>query len=380
MLKMMSLRKSGQKASRGLSRMVQRESKLAARATPLHPLLRLQQTVGNQGVGRLLQAKLKIGQPGDIYEQEADRVAEQVMRLPEPRTRVRTAAFSRTQLARIQRLCPECEEELRRQPVEEKEEEEETLQSKEVPGRTPKVTPDLESRIHALRGGGQPLPESVRAFFEPRFGSEFSQVRVHTDAPAAEIARAVNARAFTVGRDIVFGAEEYAPTTPHGQHLLAHELAHTIQQRVSRQTSAYRLAISQLSDSYGQEGDILNRNAFPNIPSEFIQKQATPGQRKGDCSGWESDPESFTKVIAEHYVIDALGLPRMSGNPTGCWADGKLCEVEFPGDMIVDISLAQVPHYVIARERGKNKLRCEYDYDCTPDGRVVFTRRSCRRS
>ncbi|KAF5424623.1 MAG: protein of unknown function (DUF4157) [Candidatus Methanocomedens sp.] len=76
---------------------------------------------------------------------------------------------------------------------------------KEDSGSTPEVTPELESSIIGIRGGGQPLPESVRAFYEPRFGHDFSQVRVHTDAKAAEAARAVNARAFTVGQDVVFG-------------------------------------------------------------------------------------------------------------------------------------------------------------------------------
>jgi hypothetical protein len=81
-----------------------------------------------------------------------------------------------------------------------------------------------------LRSPGQPLDAATRAFFEPRFGRDFSQVRVHTDAPAAESAQAVNALAYTMGRDIVFGAGEYALGTTAGQWLLAHELAHTVQQ------------------------------------------------------------------------------------------------------------------------------------------------------
>jgi hypothetical protein len=81
-----------------------------------------------------------------------------------------------------------------------------------------------------LRSPGQPLDPAIRAFFESRFGHDFSQVRVHTDGQAAESVRAVNALAYTVGRNVVFGAGQYAPGTAIGRRLLAHELAHVIQQ------------------------------------------------------------------------------------------------------------------------------------------------------
>jgi hypothetical protein len=81
-----------------------------------------------------------------------------------------------------------------------------------------------------LRSPGQPLDAGAREFMEPRFGHDFSRVRVHTDARAAESARAVNAHAYTVGQDIVFGSGQYAPDTTAGQRLLTHELTHTLQQ------------------------------------------------------------------------------------------------------------------------------------------------------
>jgi hypothetical protein len=170
-------------------------------------LLALQRTHGNRYVQRVaagIQAKLKVGQPGDIYEQEADRVAEQVMRMPEPQ-------------------APQ-------QAEEEKKEEEETLRAKGTSSNISEVTSDLEFPIQSLIGGGQPLPKFARAFFEPRFGQNFSQVRIHTDAKAAESARALNARAYAFGRDIVFGAGEYAPETVRGKRLIAHELTHVVQQ------------------------------------------------------------------------------------------------------------------------------------------------------
>jgi hypothetical protein len=85
--------------------------------------------------------------------------------------------------------------------------------------------------VHDVLGSpGQPLPPATRAFFEPRFGHDFGGVRVHTDGQAAESARGMNAAAYTLGRDVVFGADQYAPETGQGRKLIAHELAHVVQQ------------------------------------------------------------------------------------------------------------------------------------------------------
>jgi hypothetical protein len=168
---------------------------LQSMVSPVDCILFLQKNAGKKAVSRLiksgtLQAKLRIGQPGDKYEHEADRVADEVMRMAEPQ------AVSQED-THIQQACEGCEEEeLRRQP-EEEEEEEELLQTKEMSGQNAETTPDIESRINAIRGGGQPLAESERVFFEPRFGYDFGQVRVHADA-----------QAYTVGRDVMFGARQ----------------------------------------------------------------------------------------------------------------------------------------------------------------------------
>ena len=269
-------------------------------SSQLHPLLQLQQTMGNQAVGRLIQAKLKVGQPGDKFEQEADRVAEQVVNMPESVGARSTPMTANAQGPSIQRV-PEMEddkrvlqgpyeafenpleeeepairrmpqveedeeqtmrqmpmaeedeeqtmrqmpmaqedEELRKMPTAGKaeEEEEETvpnLQTKSNANTTPSVSPSVPRNINNMRGGGKTLPKPVRTYFEPRFGIDFSQVRVHTDARAASTAKAVNARAFTIGRDVVFGVGEYSPTTTSGRKLLAHELTHVLQQERRRQ-------------------------------------------------------------------------------------------------------------------------------------------------
>ncbi|MDH3974173.1 MAG: DUF4157 domain-containing protein [Deltaproteobacteria bacterium] len=92
------------------------------------------------------------------------------------------------------------------------------------------VTPDTVSGISSLQGGGRPLSESSRAFFEPRFGADFSGVRIHEGSSAAYLAQSVNARAFTLGRDVVFGTGQYEPHSREGKSLMAHELAHVAQQ------------------------------------------------------------------------------------------------------------------------------------------------------
>ena len=112
----------------------------------------------------------------------------------------------------------------------EDEEEEEPIQAKENSGQTPHVTPSLTTQIQSLKSGGQPLPKATRDFFEPRFGVDFSEVRVHTGTNAADSAQSINARAFTMGKNVVFGAGEYAPESIKGKRIISHELMHTIQQ------------------------------------------------------------------------------------------------------------------------------------------------------
>ena len=106
-----------------------------------------------------------------------------------------------------------------------------------------------------LRAPGQPLDPATRAQLEPRFGHDFSQVQVHTDARAAQSAAAVQAQAYTVGQHIVFGAGRYAPHTPKGQGLIRHELVHTIQQGSIALPSLDSLQVSQPGDRSEQQAD-----------------------------------------------------------------------------------------------------------------------------
>jgi hypothetical protein len=178
----------------------------------------------------MLQTKLTVNQPDDAYEQEADRVADQVMRVGQPGAADSQRITPITGDGCIHRLGAACENE-RQRPSPGEEDEEETVQRKEVSPGTPEIPRDIQSHLGHLQGGGQSLSSDLRAFFEPRFGHDFGQVRIHTDSRAAATARALDARAFTMGRDIVFAAGQYAPHSPDGRRLLAHELTHTLQQR-----------------------------------------------------------------------------------------------------------------------------------------------------
>ena len=128
------------------------------------------------------------------------------------------------------------------------------LQRHAAPGASSAAAPDV---VHqALRAPGRQLDGATRRDMESRFGENFGDVRVHTDAGAAESARAVNAHAYTVGRDVVFAAQRYAPHTPRGRRLLAHELAHVVQQRGGAAVQG-KLSIGEPGDRFEREADAI---------------------------------------------------------------------------------------------------------------------------
>jgi hypothetical protein len=227
-------------------------------------VLQLQRSIGNQAVMRLMESPvtkhsseaaepLAINEPGDRSEREADSVADQVMRAPE------TPVSRTSSPGGLQRKCAACRDEEEEQKLQRQmaspgddarlqrqilpgvesvslqrkcaaceEEEEALLQRKEDGGMGTDVAPGIVHDV--LRAPGRPLDRETRAFMEPRFGYDFSSVRVHNDARAAESARAVNASAYTVGSHVVFGQGQHAPSSDHGRRLLAHELTHVVQQ------------------------------------------------------------------------------------------------------------------------------------------------------
>ena len=174
------------------------------------------------------QARLTVGQPNDKYEREADRVADQVMAMPDPKLQRQPEAEEEEETLQAKPLADQITPLVQRQE-EPPEDEEKTAQAKGDGGPST-ASPSVESGINSMRGGGHPLPPSERALFEPRLGHDLGHVRVHTDQRAAELADGLNARALTTGRNIAFAAGQYAPRSFEGRKLLAHELAHILQQ------------------------------------------------------------------------------------------------------------------------------------------------------
>ena len=210
----------------------------------------LQRSYGNNYVQRLLssrivQAKLTVNPPDDEYEREADRVADTVtLGMPSQVQRQEEEEEEEVQAksSQVQRQEEEEEEEVQAkssQVQRQEEEEEEEIQPKAAGSQPLTVSENLEEQINTARGSGQPLNESVRASLEPQFKSDFSQVRIHTDAEADKLSQQLGARAFTTGGDIFFRSGEYDPETPSGQKLLAHELTHTQQQGASKRIAGW---------------------------------------------------------------------------------------------------------------------------------------------
>ena len=228
-----------------------------------------------------LQAKLNGGDAGDVYELEADRVADQA---------IGTSGYGGVGGApsQIQRHAGG-----------------ETTNSLDVPPIVHKV----------LNSPGQSLDTSTRAFMEARIGHDFSQVRVHTDTPAAESARAVSAQAYTLGRDVVFGAGQFSPETSAGRHLLAHELMHVAQRGGSdhhgsisgiadANSAAEHAAESAAAAIIGGGAGALVRGPVPSpVPlAGMIARQPDPADK-----GWSDAPskglnESVTTVDEKGVV------------------------------------------------------------------------------
>ncbi len=230
-----------------------------------------------------VQPKLTVNQPGDRYEQEADRVADRVMRMPAGEA--------------LQRMCSACEEEQevqRTSMTATAEEEEEHLQTKREAtslaagpeaGAAPPIVDDV------LRSPGEPLDHHTRHFMESRFGHDFGGVRVHAGAQASASARAVQALAYTVGNNIVFGPGRYAPSESSGRRLLAHELTHVIQQSggggaraAQRIPVANRSSGTMLSrQNTGQTSSVLSRGLVAGV--QFILDGTMNSTAVGPVSG-----------------------------------------------------------------------------------------------
>ncbi len=316
---------------------------------PKKPTTAKQQPFFGGGAMPFFQPKLTINQPGDAYEQEADRVADDVMRMQEGDAPV-VQRMALTPVVSVQRACAECgqEEELQRKedndagmptgeimrmaatdeeeetPVQrkcadceqkEQAQRKETAPSPALPrsgeGVSGKAAPSIVSDVLSS-GSGRPMDSDTRGFMESRFGQDFSQVRIHTDSRAVESASAIQARAYTSGRDVVFGAGEYQPGSDSGKRLLAHELVH-----VGQQTGAIQRQIAPQTAAPPSA-------PAPATPSEPAPVSATPGDLSGPqrrrqvrTATLSRDGQGNVRIIVERYLCGCRRTNRRVAEANG---------------------------------------------------------------
>jgi hypothetical protein len=225
-----------------------------------------------------LQPQLRISQPGDALEREADRVADQVMRMPGPtldRADVGTAPLR----GALQRKTQD-------------------------PESAEAAASGLDSVAATLRQGGRALDPATRAFLEPRFGVDFSAVRIHTGSQAAASARAINARAYTVGSDVVFDTGQYAPHHDSGRRLLAHELVHVVQQGAARAASPGAGSQAPAGRIASAAPQAIYRDIWPHAV-ETVDKQA----QRDEVDAFLASRLSLYKVALVGMQIH-VSLPR----------------------------------------------------------------------
>jgi hypothetical protein len=185
-----------------------------------------------------IQKKLSVGVANDAYEVEADTVANKVMRMTEPQQQNVSHSGSL-----VQRKCAGCEQEekLQMKPLADSITPLIQRRSTESVGES-HAPSHVESQINSSKGGGNSMDHGTQHFMERRFGTDFSDVKIHTGSQAVQMSRELNAEAFTVGNDVYFNEGKYSPNSDSGRHLLAHELTHTVQQKEnpSAQRMIYR--------------------------------------------------------------------------------------------------------------------------------------------
>ena len=267
-----------------------RSSPRGESAPASHPLQEMQAQTGNAAVQWLLrsggvQAKIRIGSPDDPEEREADDVAEQVMHPP--------AVFGGPAHCACDGSDEKCEA-CRHATV--------SVQRRTTGAASTRAGTEPAIVERVLRSAGRPLDAVTRAFFERRFGREFGHIRVHTEPEAQQSARAIQARAYAAGSHLVFDRGEFAPDTPEGRQLLAHELTHTIQQGESgpirRQPPPGK--------TYPPPGtDLDSDQPYPPEPKNAPDDSALPmvGNRDFDFAISDADP-TILLVPGESSVQD----------------------------------------------------------------------------
>jgi archaellum component FlaC len=267
------------------------------------PLLTLQQNAGNQAMSELLesgaiQAKLRVSQPGDPDELEADHIAQRIVSSPvSPRATLHRKCSCSSGGA----TCAECEEE-------------QVEQAKGIHRKSSGSWNDREMLPDSfLRGTGQgrPLDAGVREGMEAHLGMDLSPVRVHDDPEAAQSARSINAQAYTAGGHIYFSSGSYAPQSADGQRLLAHELVHVVQQSGG---SAARVTATNVAPHTMESKPSLAAQSISSHPAG-IQRSALAdlGNTAVECA--KATKRSVISLVSFNFtsIADLLGIPKPEG-------------------------------------------------------------------
>lgn len=299
-----------------------------------------------------MQRKLAIGATNDRFETEADRTADRVLRMPDQAIPASPSAVSNTAAMAVRRCscgggsggssCSKCnDEELRRKSD----------------GPTP--VSEAPAIVHeVLHSSGRPLDSATRSFFEPRFGHDFSGVRIHTGARAAESARQVNALAYTVGNNVVFRSDQFAPGTAHGRRLLAHELTHVVQQSGKSQSASSTLRRAEVpsASSPSAKNTAPAPNRQPNPANGCYDDQSLNGRGKVQAFG-------TTKWVLSNFDIDQHYLkkehfdflknvvaPKINATPAGKFQVMIVGEASTTADFNYNLDLSKWRANCVAEE------------------------------
>ena len=295
-----------------------------------------------------IQPKLTIGQPNDKYEQEADAMADKVMRMPQnlPDVQAKCAECEQEEQVQpkrkknflslkplLQRMAGQ-EEELQARPMVQKmgSPEEETLQTKPLmmksEGGGGAATSTLTSKLNSSKGGGSPLPAVTNRFMSNAFGTDFSNVRVHTGSNAVQMNQGLNARAFTHGSDVYFNKGEYSPESSNGKSLLAHELTHVVQQGggINKKTKTRSPKnsnsgfSSKPSDTPRQESFMRTMAGAPSPGEEvLLRQQKEQGHNKPSFLQAGNQSPGLAKKIQPSNTRNFISMSKGGGStPPSC--------------------------------------------------------------
>ncbi len=254
------------------------------------------------------QAKLAINQENDVYEQEADSMADNVVRTVD--NSINQKSFFKP--SAIQRKCNA--------------------------GNEGAGSNAVDSYVGSLNSSGQAMPEGSRKFFEPKFGRDFSDVKLHTGSTAAKSAQAINALAYTSGNNIVFNTGQYSPDSEKGKKLLAHELTHVVQQSSSTTTPGVQRMLA--CPTHLNDNDPVPPGFKPYFGSTSVfhcgfrtileDRAPTPDDPMNECvydhsgvlvtdshpnAGCQGTPDQYDSKAdpIKHTVLDSGGIVRAGG-------------------------------------------------------------------